>query len=139
MSKIVIWGTAGRAEAFYQLKYLWKDDEIVAVIDTFKKGGDFHEFKICAPERIIELNFDVIVICSGKTDEIMKSINNIAGDRDVTVDSFDARLNVFKNKIINLYENTGDVEIKRFIEHLKENPLTALGPYEGPKTLDEVF
>ena len=138
MSKIIIWGTAGRAEQYYRLEYLHKNDEIVGVVDNNLRHKFFYGMEVLSPTCLNELSFDSIVVCSSAKKEITEQINSLLVKKKEII-FFDDILERFKWEIIEKYSHTNDPEISYFVNYLKDNNLTALGPYLGEHSLSEVM
>lgn len=80
MKNLAIWGTAGKAETFYSIPYLFNGYTISAVTKSdcrYNEPEVFHGIRVVAPTELRNLNIDRLVICSSAVDEIRNYLSSV--------------------------------------------------------------
>lgn len=119
--KYLVWGTGNKAEENFrgfELAGLNKNIEIIGFIDNdvTKYNGMFHDVKIYSPAEAARMDYDYIDlwVANGRED-IEKQINEMGMD-----DKIGSVFQDYMQKIVDIYSNTTDDEIKSFLQIMKQ-------------------
>ncbi len=88
LHKIVIWGTGLEYNGLYNLiKFFERDNQfkVVAITDGYVKDASYIDgYKFVKPEKLIEEDFDYILVCVAERffDEVIKNIHDIGIERN---------------------------------------------------------
>lgn len=123
MKNIVIWGTGKVSKRFVETAIKDKDINIIGFIDNEpnNQGTTFFEKEVFGPEKLCELSFDEIVICTIYFDEIK---NQIFSDFPFAVDKIrNGQYSVYLKGLISRYKNSSDEDIKEILNYLEKRDL----------------
>ena len=132
---IVLWGTGETAQSLLKHRKLFlKNREITYFVDNNKNlwGKTFHDFPVISPNELQNLNFDEIVISS-----ILYSkeiISQITDELGISRDKATTPNDIFKEALIEKYDNSNDKEIQDIIAHYRTSGFNIFGKYpERPR------
>ncbi len=131
--KAIIWGTGETAVNLLKRKSLYGEYKIIAFIDNDRNkwGKVFWEgIAISGPNILLNLKYDVIVICSIYVDEISEQLKNVLGIESAKniVTYKDLEFD-FCSKLINKYKNSEDTEVQETLKVFKTGVVNVLGSY----------
>lgn len=142
MKKMIVWGTAAKAEIFYNIPNLYSGYQIVAFVDNNIRDELFHDIRIVPANEISSIKPDKIVVCSSAFKEIKEQINNMDLQSMPEIASFEEIFNAWKDEIKKkLYKNYADSEdeyIVHFLNYYKSRNLNVFDDNVGPDTKDYV-
>ncbi len=121
MIRYIIWGTGRKAEELYRgylLTGLSDNFDIIGFVDNdiAKWNKKFHNINIYMPSQIKQLQFDFIDIwVLDKYEEIQNQIKEIGVSNEKVVSIFEQ----FFLKIFHKYKFSKDVEVRSFLENMK--------------------
>ena len=132
--KLLIWGTGAVARTFVQQYAVTYEKyfDIVGFINS-NKEGKFHGWEIYKPNRIHDLEWDKILLCTLSDlvqEEMLQYLDDIYVDR-TKVDFYSKRkgMNLLKEFVQDRYRDCEDKEIKEILEYLSEHELTVYNQY----------
>lgn len=137
LRKILVWGTGIGAEEFMK-HYRNGYDKYFAIVgfidNSVKKQGTFFEGKkIYAPENIIGLEWEQIVICVLREDfqqEILLLLEDLGIEKEkISCYLEDCGMNLLKPIIQEKYKDTKDNEIIEILDYLKNNDFSVFNQY----------
>lgn len=122
---------------FLKKPILYYNYEIVGFVDNDKEkwGTIFKQKKVYSPSDIGKLDFDKIIVCVVQADELMDQLLNelhIKRDKLLLLQEIEESL---KNEIINKYQFSQDVEIKKILSSWRENSINIFGYYQCDKNI----
>lgn len=131
--KIVIWGTGYLASQYMERKSYHVNDEVVAFVDNnYAVWGDrFFDIVIVPPDKLEELEFDRLIVCTNYYEEIIQQIKTgirIDCNKVITYHELEDEI---KNELINKYKDSSDADIQKVLEYYKKESLNVFGFYEG--------
>lgn len=131
--KIIVWGTGGVANEYVCRKAYHRYDEIIAFVDNNRNlwGQKYKDGHIIAPDELRYKQFDRLVICTHRHEEVRRQIEELLNiDSSKVITYFELEEEI-KTDIINKYINSNDTEIQKVIEFYGENPLNIFGYYHN--------
>lgn len=125
MLKIFLWGTGHIANEVLQNKEIFEKYNVVGFIDNepCKQGKKVYGKHIFAPEILLEIKVDKIIILTVKYEEIYQQIVYELKLKDIAIEDwryFQKQL-IVKPGILKRYKNTADLEIKSILKYISQN------------------
>ncbi len=122
MKKVLVWGTGFIANRVFQQCQTLDQYEIIGAVDSDKEkwGGLFYGMTIVSPDSLPEIETDVIAILTDKYDEIKHQIECLCPD---VMPAIENKNFFYKESILHRYRNNNDPEIRKILEHIKNNGL----------------
>lgn len=136
MIKAIIWGTGHLASNFMRLRiYNNRVYEVVCFVDNdcSKYGKSFYGKKVISPKEIKDIDYEVIIVCVRKSDEIINQLTHdmmISANKIITFNDIENKL---ADSIIEKYKNTTDIELQKILKYYKKNGFNIYGDYFVPK------
>ncbi len=141
--RAVIWGAGGIASDFLIQKVLYSDYVIEAIIDNDKSkwGSDFFGYGVASPSSLLEINPDVIIICSLYVNEISVQIKDICVTNGINmiVLSYKDMNSILISKILERYIDSKDAEIVSILDVYKKDGFSVYGSYKYDKERYAVY
>lgn len=115
----------------FKEKGLYREFHIVAFVDNDinKWGTVYANKKVIPPKQLLELNFDYIVICSLYFKEIKEQLVNELKIQENKIIVHSQLYEELMWKVINKYNDTDDIEIRKIISMWKLSGLNIFGDY----------
>lgn len=135
--KVVIWGTGETAAHFLNRKGLYGNYEIVAFIDNDREkcGKTFgNGIRIMEPEKLQDIEYEMIIICSVHSREIEEQLINELGIDASKVTTLKKLEHKFCDKFVEKYKESDDKEIQETLDVLKKGVVNVLGAYYTQKS-----
>ncbi len=128
--RIVVWGTGYFANEFVERKSYHLDDEIVAFVDNNENvwGQKFKGTDIISPKQLAQINFDRLIICTAKFEEIKEQLQKEIFIEAEVITYFDVEDKI-KNELISKYNDIQNDEIQSVLAYYKSHSLNVFGSY----------
>lgn len=127
MLRTFIWGTGHFANWVLNNYEIFEKYDVIGFIDNDlnKQGGKYYEKNIYAPEILLKIKADKILILVVECKEIYLQISNKLNLKEVEIEdwSFFYKQIKVKPQLLNRYKETKDPEIKEIIEYVALNDL----------------
>lgn len=142
MVKAIVWGTGRIAYNFMRLRiYNNHLYEIVCFMDndSSRQGKSFYDREVLPPEAINKVDYEVIIVCVGKYDDILDQLTHDMGidiNKIITFHDIEKR---FIASIIEKYKDTMDTEIQRILNYYRNNGFNIYGDYFFPKEKNIIY
>lgn len=136
MVKAIVWGTGQVASNFMRLRiYNNHVYEVVCCMDNdcSKHGKYFYGKQVISPKEIKKIDYEVIIVCVRKSDEITDQLiqdMGIGTNQIITFHDIEDRL---VTSIIDKYKDTMDIEIQNILKHYRNNGFNIYGDYVAPQ------
>lgn len=129
----LIWGAGGIANDFLKQSVFYIDYHLVALTDndSRKWGKTFEGYRIISPDELCSIKPDTIIICSKYEKQIRLQINEICKTNhiDIAVLSHQELRNILAKKIIDIYSDCNEEEIKEILNYYLEHGFNIYGSY----------
>lgn len=116
MVKAIVWGTGLLANNFMRLRiYNNHVYEVLYFVDNdcSKQGKSFYGKKVISPKEIKNIDYEVIIVCVRKGDEIVNQLTHDMGIGINNIITFNDIENRIVASIIEKYKDTKDIEIQK--------------------------
>lgn len=142
MVKAIVWGAGHIAGDFMRLRiYNNHVYEVVCIMDNDcnKQGKYFYGREIISPREIKNVDYEIIIVCVEKSDEIINQLIHDMGigmNKIITFHDIEKRLAAL---IIDKYKDTLDSEIQKILIYYRNNGFNIYGDYFVPKEKEIVY
>ena len=128
--RIVVWGTGYFANEFVERKSYHIDDNIIAFVDNNENvwGQKFKGTDIISPKQLAQINFDRLIICTAKFEEIKEQLQKELFIEDEVITYFDVEDKI-KDELISKYNDIQNDEIQSVLAYYKSHSLNVFGSY----------
>ena len=136
MVKAIVWGTGLLANNFMRLRiYNNNVYEVLYFVDNdcSKQGKSFYGKKVISPKEIKNIDYEVIIVCVRKGDEIVNQLTHDMGIGINNIITFNDIENRIVASIIEKYKDTKDIEIQKILKYYRNNGFNIYGDYFVPK------
>lgn len=136
MVKAIVWGTGLLANNFMRLRiYNNHVYEVLYFVDNdcSKQGKSFYGKKVISPKEIKNIDYEVIIVCVRKGDEIVNQLTHDMGIGINNIITFNDIENRIVASIIEKYKDTKDIEIQKILKYYRNNGFNIYGDYFVPK------
>lgn len=127
MLKIFLWGTGNIASKVLQDYDVFTKYDVLGFIDNdlCKQSGEIYGRHIYAPEVLLTIKADKIVILTVKYEEIYQQITQVLKIRNIVIEDwrYFQRQFAVKTGILKRYHNANDLEIRDVLRYIKQNDL----------------
>ena len=126
MVKAIVWGTGLLANNFMRLRiYNNHVYEVLYFVDNdcSKQGKSFYGKKVISPKEIKNIDYEVIIVCVRKGDEIVNQLTHDMGIGINNIITFNDIENRIVASIIEKYKDTKDIEIQKILKYYRNNGL----------------
>ncbi|MBP3505376.1 MAG: FkbM family methyltransferase [Lachnospiraceae bacterium] len=133
----IVWGAGGTTKDFFRKKIMNNGYDVVCVVDNNKLLWGtciFEKYVVQSPDKIVNFQYDVIIICSIYYHEIKKQLIDdygISDERIITYKDIEKRI---CNAIIKKYENSKEKDMVDTLNEFRKGNVSILGSYNPPYT-----
>lgn len=112
--KMLVWGTGKWAECFLMMSGI-KEDEITGYVESQRSKEVYREKKVYIPDEVKSLDYDIIIVASSYTKEIMNEVEKQGIEREKVVFLALSKIGIMEEDNITSYDFFGKKDDKTWI------------------------